>query len=126
MPPKILKTRFAKNDPFPLFHWSPTRNRGQITRYGFRVGMRSTDGLWRPPFTCFALSPSLAWELSGRRKPEIMSWDLWQMWSDRPSGMEAIFNTYVDSGESYVQEYRVYERVPKRNIWLVATRVTDS
>lgn len=121
MPPKIIRTRFAKSDPFPLFHWSPTANRGQINRYGFRPGMLSTDRLWRPPMTCFAGSPSLAWELSGRRRPDIPAWDLWQIWSD-VCGMELIFNTYVDSGESYVQEYRVYERVFKRNVWYVATR----
>lgn len=107
--------------PFPLYHWSPTTRRGQINRRGLVPGSLSTDRLWRPPFVCFADSPSLAWALSGMtgRGPEVASWDLWMTWSDVPSGMEAIL---FDDDRSRVKEYRVYERIYKRDLWYVATR----
>lgn len=117
------------NPPFPIFHWSPTARRGQINRYGFRVGMWSVDRVWRPPCTCWANSPSLAWALSGRIHSEIPSWDLWQCWSDVPKGMEAMIDyrgVGARSGEYYVKEYRVYERIYKRDVWLVATRVQET
>jgi len=44
------------------------------------------------------------------------------MWSNVPSGMEAIWDTDSSTGKSYVKEWRVYERVYKRDIWYVATR----
>lgn len=72
---------------FPIFHWSPISRRKQIERYGFRVQMRSVDGVWRPPYTCWARDPQLAWWLSGAIHPEIDAWDLWQTWSDVPSGI---------------------------------------
>ena len=112
------------SEPFPLFHWSPTDRRAQINRYGFRVGMWSVDRVWKPPCTCWAESPSLAWGLSGANHPDVTSWDLWQTWSNVPSGMEAIYDTYTDSGRSYVKEWRVYERIFKRDIWYVATRTS--
>lgn len=108
---------------FSLFHWSPTSRRGQIERYGFRPSCRSVDGLWRPPYVCFSDRPSLAWGLSGQIHPEIDSWDLWEVWSDVPSGMESI-RTRDTAGREYVQEYRVYERIYKRDVWFVATRTT--
>jgi hypothetical protein len=105
-----------------LFHWSPTVRRGQINHYGFRPGQWSTDRLWRPPFVCFADSPSFAWSLSGAtaRGREIASWDLWQTWADRLEGYEVI---PADNGA--VREYRVYHRIYKRDIWYVATRTRD-
>jgi len=87
--------------------------------------MRSVDGLWKPPYVCFSDDPQLAWELSGRIHPEITGWDLWQTWSDVPSGMEAIYENRRDNGEPYVKEWRVYERIFKRDIWMVATRCLE-
>lgn len=105
-----------------LFHWSPTARRGQINRYGFRPSMRSVDGLWKPHYVCFSDHPSLAWALSGANHPEITSWDLWQAWTHNIRGYEEITDTYPDTGRTYVKEYRVYERIYKRDIWYVATR----
>lgn len=107
---------------FPIFHWSPTTRRKQIERYGFRVGMWSVDRAWKPPCTCWANDPHLAWVLSGRIHPEVPSWDLWQTWSDVPSGMEARID--FNGEDHYVKEYRIYERVFKRDIWYVATRTS--
>lgn len=106
----------------PLYHWSPTERRGQINRYGFRPSMRSVDGLWKPPYVCFSDSPSLAWAISGQLRPEIPSWDLWMMWSDVPSGMEVLPFDVEPGQRERIKEYRVYERVFKRDIWYVATR----
>lgn len=111
-----------KTDIFPMYHWSPTTRRKQIERYGFRPGMLSVDRAWRPPLICFADSPSLAWSLSGANHNTIPSWDLWQVWSNVVSGREEIYDTYPDTGRSYIKEYRVYERIFKRDIWYVATR----
>lgn len=112
------------DDPFPLYHWSPTNRRKQITRYGLRVSMWSTDRVWKPPMVCFAANPELAWVLSAGtpRGKAVESWDLWVMWSDVPAGFEEITDTYPDTGRSYIKEYRVYERVMKRDLWFVGTR----
>lgn len=107
---------------FPLFHWSPTTRRNQIMHYGMRISMRSVDGLWRPPYTCWATDPNMAWQLSGAIHPEVPQWDLWETWSDVPSGAEALVDCRRDNGEYYVKEYRIYERIWKRNLWFVGTR----
>lgn len=108
---------------FGLYHWSPTSNRKQIKRYGLRVGVKSMDGLWRPPYVCFAPDAELAWELSGVNHPHVKSWDLWQTYSDRPQGVvEALLDHYPDTGREYIKEYRIYERIYKRDLWYVGTR----
>jgi hypothetical protein len=71
---------------------------------------------------CFSSTPSLAWSLSGYFHPEVPSWDLWQTWSDVPTGYEALL---FDDGPPDVKEYRVYERIYKRDLWYVATRVNN-
>ncbi len=111
-----------KPEPIPLFHWSPTERAARIRHDGFLPGRWSVDRSWRPPFVCFADSPSLAWALSGAIHPEFPIWDLWMVWSNVPSGMEEIRDTYPDTGRSYVKEYRVYERIWKRDIWYVGSR----
>lgn len=110
-------------DIFPLFHWSPTSRRGQINRYGFRTGMWCTERLWKPPFTCFADNPQLAWSLSGatQRGKLHSSWDLWQIWSCDLQGFEKI----IDDRNGLPKEYRVYHRIYKRDIWYVATRSSN-
>lgn len=104
-----------------LFHWSPTSRRKQILRRGLMPGSKSVDGLWKPPYVCFADSPSLAWALSGMtsRGSQVKSWDLWQMWSDVPSRMEEL---PFDDDPERIKEYRVYERIFKRDLWYVGTR----
>lgn len=108
------------NRPFLLFHWSPTTRRPGILRYGLVPGKRSTCNVWRPPYVCFADSPSWAWALSGALRPDHPEWDLWQMWSDVPSGYEELPG--YGEREGRVHEYRVYERVFKRDLWLVGSR----
>lgn len=104
-----------------LYHWSPTRNRARIQHSGLVPGSRSVDGEWRPPFVCLSDSPSLAWGLSGgmrNRAPGV--WDLWM--TERDGRYEEIWDHYPDTGRSYIKEYRVYERIWKRDVWYVATR----
>lgn len=101
-----------------LFHWSPTARRKQIERYGLKPGSLDVDRQWRPPYVCFSASPSLAFSLCQHRD-QIESWDLWMVWSDRiDSTVEASF----DDRDDTVKEYRVYERIFKRDVWYVATR----
>ncbi|ABS03217.1 hypothetical protein [Kineococcus radiotolerans] len=108
-----------------LYHWSPTSRRKQIQRYGFRPGSRSLDGAWRPPFVCFSDDPHLAWSLSGYIHPEITSWDLWLVSDQVVTGYETLS---FDGGplDGQVKEYRVYERIPARDAWYVATREQDT
>jgi hypothetical protein len=108
---------------FGLYHWSPTSRRKQIERYGFRPSMRSLDGAWKPPYVCFSDTPHLAWQLSGRIHPEVKEWDLWMTWSSIPSGMESILEAFKNRPGHYIKEYRVYERIYKRDIWYVASRL---
>lgn len=110
-----------KTKPFPLYHWSPVERRKQIARRGLVPGSLSRDRDWRPPYICFSDSPSLAWGLSGGlgRDKRHKSWDLWMMWSDVPGGYEEM---PFDHDPSWIKEYRVYERIFKRDIWWVATR----
>lgn len=96
-----------------LYHWSPTRRRSSIRHRGLQPGSWSTDGLWRPPYVCFAESPSLAWALSGMtgRGQEIARWDLWMMHFSVP--------TQIEKCE---QEYRVFEPIVPEDLWFVGTR----
>ncbi len=114
----------AESESYLIFHWSPTTRRKQITRRGFIPGSRSTDRLWRPPFICFASNPELGWVLSAGtpRGLAVHSWDLWCVWTESLSGFEEIVDTYPDTGRAYVKEYRVYERVLKRDLWFLGTR----
>lgn len=107
---------------FPIFHWAPESRRLSIARKGLVPGSLSIDRVWRPPYVCYARDPELAWELSGRLHKEIEIWDLWMTHSDVPSGMEAIIDCARDTGLHYVKEYRVYERVYKRDLWHVGIK----
>jgi hypothetical protein len=88
-------------------------------RYGLRPGHFSTDRLWRPPVICYADDPATAWQLSAGtgRGQAIDEWDLWMIWSDTPSGLEII---PYDNGVP--KEYRVYERIYKKDVWFVGSR----
>lgn len=115
------------DEPFAMFHWSPSERRASITKLGLVPGRISTCRQWRPPYVAFALDPLMAWQLSGgqrNREPQYPFWDLWQVWSHIPNGIETITDTYVDMGRPYVKELRVYERIFKRDVWHVATRCT--
>lgn len=102
-----------------FFHWAPTERRRSIVRSGLLPNSHSTDRLWRPPYICLADSPRLAWELSGKmhRGKEHKEWDLWEVWTHEQAGYEQL---YFDSGA--LKEIRVYERIYKRNVWLVGSR----
>jgi hypothetical protein len=82
-------------------------------------GKLSTDRLWKPPYVAFAPSPSLAWSLSAMtdRGKDYGSWDLWCIWSNVVNGMEML---PFDDGSP--KEYRIYERIYKRDIWFVGCR----
>ena len=59
----------------------------------------------------------MAWALSAMFHNEKESWDLWMIWSNViPHGYERL----PLSGNI---EYRVYDRIPKKNIWYVGTRI---
>ena len=105
---------------FALYHWAPTERRKQIIRYGLRPGSRSSCGEWKPPYICFADGPKQAWNLIGRFRPYIAEWDLWWTHSGAVGGYEIVPD---DSGEP--REYRVYQRVFKRDLWLVGTRPNE-
>lgn len=108
-----------------LYHWSPTRNRSGINRHGLRPGQKTLQGDWRPPYVCFSDDPLLAWTLSGDMWPDISSWDLWMVHVPSATTLkhfEVILDTFPDTGRHYVKEYRVYERVYKRDLHYLATR----
>jgi hypothetical protein len=91
-------------------------------------GKLSLQGDWKPPYVCFADDPYLAWRLSGRMWPEIKSWDLWMCHVPSQTSFrffEIITDTYRDSGETFVKEYRIYVRVYKRDLTYLATRSHD-
>jgi hypothetical protein len=102
-----------------LFHWSPKSRRKQILRYGLCPNKLSRDKLWKTPFVCFAPSPSLAWGLSGALSRKNNEWDLWMVWLDR---VQKTYEKLFDDRDNTVKEYRIYERLYKRDIWYVGTR----
>ena len=104
----------------PLFHWSPSTRHAGIVRFGLCPGKLATDKLWRPPYVAFCDSPSLAWALSGmtERGAEHPRWDLWMVWSDRVAG--EVLEQWDGSGR--MAEFRVYERIFKRDVWYVGSR----
>ena len=104
------------SNPFLLFHWSPGERRKQILRYGLRPGCLSRCGIWKPPYICFSASPSQAWGLIRQERGDIM--DLWMMWSNVPSGYEVLYHDRTKKPK----EYRIYERIFKRDVWYVGTR----
>lgn len=100
---------------FILYHWSPVSRRKQILKQGLCPNKISRCGQWKPPYICFSQSPSTAWGASAMMDRRPMSYDLWMLWSDHLEGYETL-----KLGNN--TEYRVYHRIPKRNIWLVGTR----
>lgn len=112
-----------------VYHWSPSKNRKQIERYGLRVGMKTLQGDWRPPYVCFSDDPVIAWALSGAMWPSIEEWDLWMVnVEDQTSftGWEMILDTWYNTGRRFIKEYRVYTRVYKRDLHYIGTRRQDA
>jgi len=101
--------------PFLLYHWSPVARRKSILRKGLCPGSRSRCGQWHPPYVCFSPWPSMAWGVSALMGEDYGQWDLWMVWSNRLKGYEKL-----QLGSN--REYRVYHRIPKRDIWHVGTR----
>lgn len=109
----------------PLYPWSPRIRRGQINRYGLRPMMAPTistnDEGWRQPVICFADTPSWAWALSGKISyTPLGEWDLWQTWRNSLTNPRSIRSFDRPSG---IHEVRTTERVWKRDIWYVGSRV---
>jgi hypothetical protein len=104
--------------PFLLYHWSLISRRKQILKRGLCPGSKSRDHEWNAPYICFAASPSMAWALSAGMSNKEQQWDLWMMWSNSVKGYEKLFQ----DGTKNPTEYRIYERVFKRDIWYVGTR----
>lgn len=122
-----------------LYHWSPANYRDAIVkrglkptcptapRYSAAVIPGTANGRWlngddfSQRMVCLGTSPSHAWALSG----EIMSedgesWDLWQVVLDDSDEVHPLpfFGYRLD-------EIRVANRIPKRRVWFVATRVVS-
>jgi len=104
--------------PLLLYHWSPRIRRKQIIRYGLRPGSLSRCGEWKPPHICFGASPSFAWAsvmvTAGKEKQE---WDLWMLRTDR---LNNIVQERMDWSDG--REYRIYDRIYKKDIWYVGSR----
>ncbi len=112
--------------PVPLYHWSPAPRRTQIIRRGLVPGSWSIDHAWRAPYVALSDSPSLSWGLSGGhpRGEAHPTWDLWMVWSDRLDGGHV--HLFYGLDESHPQEVRVFQRIYKRDLWMVGTRQRES
>ena len=106
-----------------LFHWSPRARRKQIKRYGLRPNMRSSTSQWRAPYVCFADTPSWAWALSGGMSwTPSGEWDLWSVWM---RDLTALTIQATPDRPSGLYEVRTEDRVFKKNIWYVGSRVKE-
>lgn len=100
-----------------LYHWSPRSRRESILKQGLCPNKLSKDKEWRPPYICFSASPSLSWGLSGSMSDIYGEWDLWMVYSSS-------LTKYKTSNNGN-REYRVYERIPKRKVWYVGSRIRN-
>lgn len=123
-----LEKALVAIQPFrPMYHWSPRDRQKQIIRYGLRPGMRPSTTIgdqpnYKPPYVCFADSPSWAWALSGdqRRFKKGSEWDLWMTYlSDIP---EPIIHANPER-PSGLYEVRTCNRIYKSKLWFVGSRV---
>ena len=106
--------------PFILYHWAPLSRRKQIQKLGLCPGKPSRDKEWKPPYVCFSDSPSLAWALSAAFSDEPELWDLWMVWNNVPAGYERL--PTLSDDKRGPTEFRVYERIFKKDIWHVGSR----
>lgn len=111
-----------------LFHWAPASKRRGIVRYGLLPGqpptcMDSEDAPeeYRQTAVCLGTSPSHAWSLSGDLYATPGdTWDLWQMnLDDNDLVIPLPFEGFR------LQEIRVANRIHKRRVWYVASRVVS-
>lgn len=114
--------------PHALYHWAPTVRRPGIIRHGLLPGKPRTthagdgDDGWRASYVCLAEDPVWAWELSGWHRPEIRSWDLWEvLLADVPDRRVQCLATPHER----THEWRVHGRIYKRGVLYVATRHVD-
>lgn len=103
--------------PFILYHWSPASRRKSIMRNGLIPGKKPVQSSQAFPYLCWSDSPSLAWALSGVYDNTGQEWDLWMTWSNRLGKLEK----RRDLG--FPTEYRNFQRVPKKDMWLVGSRM---
>jgi hypothetical protein len=126
LPPNIVMDFHYEPRAFLMFHWSPSTRRKGIGRLGMVPGKWSTDRMWKPPYVAFAPSPSLAWALSAatHRGQQVPSWDLWMTDSTHiDGGFETIpFDDNTPDNIPDVKEFRVYDRIYKRDLWFIGTR----
>lgn len=104
-----------------LYHWSPASRRKMIKHYGLRPGSRAVTSSTAFPVICLADSPSWAWALSGeQRSAPLGEWDLWQ------TRLDVIKEPIVladDQRLSGIHEVRTEERIWKRDLWYVGSRM---
>lgn len=112
--------------PFMLYHWSPRSRRESILRHGLKPRSLSHDTSWRPPYTCFSLSPNTAWALSATHTSKRQQWDLWAVWSDWAGLYRTVNNTRDPRKFWYMTEYRTLERIPTSKVIYIATRLRDT
>lgn len=110
----------------PLFHWSPTANRRGIERLGLVPGRPSVTHsiAFRAPYVCLADDPWWAWQLSGAIVGHRgQSWDLWQVTLGDGHKIKRVrsWDPDAEGGRRY-HEWRVFDRIYKRGVWLVGTR----
>lgn len=104
--------------PFMLYHWSPSKNRASIKKYGLVPGKKSVCGQWNPSYICFSRYPTVSWALSAtHQKPQ--SWDLWCCWSNVAVPLD---HTHKGKENWWMAEYRTPNRIPKSKLWFVGTR----
>lgn len=118
----------------PLFHWSPTKNRLQIRKYGLVPNRKPTvhsiemEG-WRAPYICFGTDPAWAWALSGNMSwAPLGDWDLWEthfLDLTEPEILSSPGDEPWDSDDG-IHEVRTGHRVFKRSLRYVGTRTKES
>lgn len=105
--------------PYLLYHWAPRSRRKSILRHGLCPNKPSHEYPgWRPPYVCFALYPSCAWQLSAAHTKRKGKYDLWCVWSDKAKPFVKI-NV---NDRWWLDEYRVRHRLPASKVWFVGTR----
>lgn len=103
--------------PFILYHWAPRSIRKKILREGLQPRKPSRCGEWKPPYLCFATSPSFAWALSGHTRGDE-EWDLWMCWSSDFTKV----TVRSDHRGKHPAEYRTKEGIRKSKLWYVGSR----
>lgn len=122
------------------YHWSPQRCRKNITKRGLRP--TTPTAVWVRPFrpgqiighheadlpdqtllaVCLGTSPSTAWALSGALTAERgETWDLWEV--EIAEDDEVHYRPTVGHD---LDELRVVNAIPRRQLWLVGHRTVGA